>query len=406
MNQSKDKLWTASFISICVANFMLFFAFYLLLPILPLYLMENFQASKSLVGIILSSYTIAALLIRPIAGFLLDMFQRRPIYLLAYFLLSLCFIGYPLANFLNFFLFLRVVHGLCFGMVSTAGNSFVIDIMPSSRRGEGLGYFGIANNLAMSIGPMISLFLHDYSTYQMIFYTAIVSSLAGFVVASTVKTKKTTIQSIKKGKEAIVLDRFFLIKGTHAGICLMLMGIPYGMLTTYIAIYGKEIGMYSGMGMFFTLMAIGLIFSRFFAGRMVDKGHLLKVITIGTIICTISIFVLPTLKDLFLFQQRFSMILFNAVAVFLGLGYGMLFPAYNTLFVNLAPHNRRATASSTFLTTWDVGIGLGLIIGGKLGDTRGGLPLSFLVGGIIAVISIVYFIKITIPHYEKNKLIS
>jgi MFS family permease len=100
------------------------------------------------------------------------------------------------------------------------------------------------------------------------------------------------------------------------------------------------------------------------------------------------------------------MILFNAVAVFLGLGYGMLFPAYNTLFVNLAPHNRRATASSTFLTTWDVGIGLGLIIGGKLGDTRGGLPLSFLVGGIIAVISIVYFIKITIPHYEKNKLIS
>jgi len=406
MNQSKDKLWTASFISICVANFMLFFAFYLLLPILPLYLMENFQASKSLVGIILSSYTIAALLIRPIAGFLLDMFQRRPIYLLAYFLFSLCFIGYPLANFLNFFLFLRVVHGLCFGMVSTAGNSFVIDIMPSSRRGEGLGYFGIANNLAMSIGPMISLFLHDYSTYQMIFYTAIVSSLAGFVVASTVKTKKPTIQSIKKGKEAIVLDRFFLIKGTHAGICLMLMGIPYGMLTTYIAIYGKEIGMYSGMGMFFTLMAIGLIFSRFFAGRMVDKGHLLKVITIGTIICTISIFVLPTLKDLFLFQQRFSMILFNAVAVFLGLGYGMLFPAYNTLFVNLAPHNRRATASSTFLTTWDVGIGLGLIIGGKLGDTRGGLPLSFLVGGIIAVISIVYFIKITIPHYEKNKLIS
>jgi MFS family permease len=385
---------------------MLFFAFYLLLPILPLYLMENFQASKSLVGIILSSYTIAALLIRPIAGFLLDMFQRRPIYLLAYFLFSLCFIGYPLANFLNFFLFLRVVHGLCFGMVSTAGNSFVIDIMPSSRRGEGLGYFGIANNLAMSIGPMISLFLHDYSTYQMIFYTAIVSSLAGFVVASTVKTKKTTIQSIKKGKEAIVLDRFFLIKGTHAGICLMLMGIPYGMLTTYIAIYGKEIGMYSGMGMFFTLMAIGLIFSRFFAGRMVDRGHLLKVITIGTIICTISIFVLPTLKDLFLFQQRFSMILFNAVAVFLGLGYGMLFPAYNTLFVNLAPHHRRATASSTFLTTWDVGIGLGLIIGGKLGDTRGGLPLSFLVGGIIAGISIVYFIKITIPHYEKNKLIS
>ncbi|HOF98866.1 MAG: MFS transporter [Paludibacteraceae bacterium] len=406
MTQSKEKLWTASFISICVANFMLFFAFYLLLPILPLYLIENFQASKSLVGIILSSYTIAALLIRPMAGFLLDMFQRRPIYLLAYFLFSLCFIGYPLANFLNFFLSLRIVHGLCFGMVSTASNSFVIDIMPSSRRGEGLGYFGIANNLAMSIGPMISLFLHDYSSYQMIFFTSIASSLIGFVVVLTVKAKKTTIPTIKKYKEAIVLDRFFLIKGTHAGICLTLMGIPYGMLTTFIAIYGKEIGMYSGMGIFFTLMAIGLIFSRFFAGRMVDRGHLLKVITVGTIVCTVSIFVLPALKDLFLLQQNFSMILFYVVAVFLGLGYGMLFPAYNTLFVNLAPHNRRATASSTFLTTWDVGIGLGLIIGGKLGDTHGGLSLSFLTGGLIAFSSLVYFIKITAPHYKKNTIIT
>jgi MFS family permease len=269
-----------------------------------------------------------------------------------------------------------------------------------------LGYFGIANNLAMSIGPMISLFLHDYSSYQMIFFTSIASSLIGFVVVSTVKAKKTTIPTIKKDKEAIVLDRFFLIKGTHAGICLTLMGIPYGMLTTYIAIYGKEIGMYSGMGIFFTLMAIGLIFSRFFAGRMVDRGHLLKVITVGTIICTVSIFVLPALKDLFLIQQNFSMILFYVVAVFLGLGYGMLFPAYNTLFVNLAPHNRRATASSTFLTTWDVGIGLGLIIGGKLGDTHNGLSLSFLTGGLIAFSSLVYFIKITAPHYKKNTIIT
>ncbi|HLP04154.1 MAG TPA: MFS transporter, partial [Paludibacter sp.] len=77
----KDKLWTPSFVSACIGNFLLFFSFYLLVPILPLYLIEVFNSSKLLVGFVLSSYTLAALLIRPFAGFVLDMLYRRPIYL-------------------------------------------------------------------------------------------------------------------------------------------------------------------------------------------------------------------------------------------------------------------------------------------------------------------------------------
>ncbi|HOV83982.1 MAG TPA: MFS transporter [Paludibacteraceae bacterium] len=397
----KDKLWTSSFISICIGNFLLFFAFYLLLPILPLYLMEEFNSNKTTIGLILSSYTIAALLIRPVAGFFLDMFPRRPIYLVSYFLFSLCFIGYPLVTLLNFFLFLRILHGLTFGMVSTAGNSLVIDIMPASRRGEGIGYFGIANNLAMSIGPMISLLLHDHASYRFIFSISIVSALLGFISVTTVKSKKKVE---RLANQPIVLDRFFLLKGTHAGICLTLMAIPYGMLTTYVAIYGKETGFQGGMGMFFTLLAIGLIFSRFFSGKMVDKGFIVKIIKIGTLICIVSVLILSSLNAFYGIYPSLAEVLFYTIAVFLGVGYGMLFPAYNTLFVNLAPNNRRATASSTFLTTWDIGIGLGLILGGKIGDTQGGLSLSYFTSGLIAIISFVYFLKIAGPHFEKNKL--
>jgi MFS family permease len=396
----KEKLWTQSFLSACIGNFLLFFAFYLLVPIFPLYLIEKFHTSKSLVGVILSSYTVAALLIRPFAGFVLDMFNRRPIYLLAYLLFVLTFVGYPLANFVGLFLFIRILHGFTFGFVTTAGNSLIVDIMPASRRGEGLGYFGVANNLAMAIGPMTSLIMHDYYSFDTIFYTAIIAGLIGYVFASTIKSKSIADRTVK---QPMAFDRFFLFKGFHAGWCLLLMGIPYGMVVTYVAIYGKELGIHSGVGAFFSIMALGLTVSRLVGGKMVDKGRLVQVISYGTFFCLIAFFTLASLLQID-DNNLLVMILFYSVSLLMGIGYGLIFPAYNTLFVNLAPNNRRATASSTYMTSWDIGIGVGLILGGRLADTKGGLPLAYLVGAITVTFSLMFFIKVAGPHFNTNKL--
>jgi len=400
-SQPIDKLWTQSFISACISNFLLFFAFYLLLPVLPLYLIEEFHTSKSYVGIILSCYTLAALLVRPFAGFILDVFKRKPIYIIAYFLFILSFVGYPLAAVVSMFLFLRIVHGFTFGFVTTAGNSLIVDIMPSSRRGEGLGYFGVSNNLAMAIGPMISLFMHDYYSYDAIFYTAIASGLIGFLVVFTIKSDKAFERKIK---EPLAFDRFFLLKGFYAGLSLLMLGIPYGMLTTYVAIYGKELGIKSGMGIFFSLMAVGLIGSRLFAGKLVDRGRMIHVISYGTLACLLGFVALAGLKRMEVYNAPLIEGMFYFTAVILGVGYGMIFPAYNTLFVNLAQNNRRATASSTYLTSWDLGVGVGLVMGGTLADTHGGLPLAFLVGAITTGVSYLFFMKIAGPHFDRNKL--
>ncbi len=398
----QDRLWTQSFICVCIANFLLFFAFYLLLPIMPLYLIEVFGTSRGAVGVILSSYTIAALIVRPFAGFVLDMFNRKPIYLIAYILFVSCFVGYTLASILAIFVIVRITHGLTFGMVTTASNSLVVDIMPASRRGEGLGYFGVANNLAMATGPMFSLFLHDFYNFNIIFYIAVGSGLLGFIIANTVKYNKKIERS---NNQPISLDRFFLPKGLRGALSFLLMAVPYGMLTSYVAIYGKELGVASSMGIFFSLMAVGLIGSRLFAGKIVDRGKLLWVIACGTIISMSAFFILSSLGVLNQVADQWVVaLLFYLVAVVLGVGYGMIFPAYNTLFVNLAPHNRRATASSTYLTSWDIGIGIGLIAGGRIGDTAGGLPMAYCVGACGVVLSIILFKLFTAPHYEKNKL--
>lgn len=393
-----NKLWTSSFISACIGNFLLFFAFYLLVPIFPLYLIDEHAASKSLIGILLASYTIAALLIRPFAGFVLDMVYRKPIYLAAFFLFVVTFVGYPLANSVGIFLFFRILHGFTFGFVTTAGNSLIVDVTPAERRGEGLGFFGVANTIAMAVGPMTGLYLHDYYSYDVIFYTAIGSGLVGFIFASMIKAENKS----SKTSQPIAWDRFFLFKGFNAGFALLLMGIPYGMIVTYIALYGREIGIKSGIGLFFSFMAVGLTISRFFSGRLVDQGKLVPVITWGTALSLLSFVMLAALKVID--NNHIVLIMFYIVSLLMGVGYGLIFPAYNTLFVNLAPNNRRATASSTYMTSWDIGIGLGLISGGWLADSGGGLSLAYLAGGFIAGISCLFFAKIAGPHFNRNKL--
>ena len=134
---AKERLITPGYCFILAANFLLYFGFWLLIPVLPFYLSEFFQAGNSTIGIVLSCYTVAALCIRPFSGYLLDTFARKPLYLFAYFIFMLMFAGYLIAV------------------------SLTLYIMPSSRRGEGLGYYGLTNNIAMSIGPMFGLFLHD-----------------------------------------------------------------------------------------------------------------------------------------------------------------------------------------------------------------------------------------------------
>ena len=274
----KEKLVTPSYILIIAANFLQFFGFWLLIPVLPFYLQEVFGADKTSIGAILSCYTIAALCMRPFSGYLLDTFSRKPLYLLAYFLFTAMFGGYMLAGTLTLFILFRIIHGFSFGMVTVSGNTIVIDIMPSSRRGEGLGYYGLANNIAMSIGPMTGLFLHDAAVgYPFIFSCSLGACIIGFLCAYLVRTPyKPPVQ-----RAPISLDRFILLKGIPAGISLLLLSIPYGMTTNYVAMYAKQIGITSSTGFFFTLMAIGMAVSRLFSGKLVDKGKITQVIQAG-----------------------------------------------------------------------------------------------------------------------------
>lgn len=399
MDKSQDKLFTMSFICSCGANFLLFFSFYLIMPILAMYLINNFSVPESTVGAVLACYTIACLFIRPFSGYLVDTFPRKPLYLLALSCFVLLFVGYPAVKTVFMFALLRLMHGFAFGMVSISSNTILIDIMPSSRRGEGLGYFGLSNNFAMATGPMVGMWLLEHYSYETIFYSSFCVSLCSFLIGSMIKTKyRPKVQS----KEKLSLDRFILIKGIPAGFNMFFLAIPYGVMTSFIALYANELSIVGKPTSFYLFLALGIALSRVFSGKLVDRGMMLMVIKTGIAAGGAAFLLLGSLPYWNLSVELLPKALYLS-ALLIGVGYGTLFPAMNSLFVALAPNNKRGTATSTYLTTWDLGIGAGLLGGGCLSELTS-FSTTFLVGGVLVVISCLFFIYYTANHFVRNRV--
>ena len=398
----KERLFTLSYILLCVASFLTSFSFFLLVPTLPFYLTEVFDVEPHLVGVVLSCYVVAVLCVRPFAGFVADLFPRKRVYIASYIMFALAFIGYlGIKSSLAIFVVLRVFHGFAFGSLTTAANTLVIDVMPSSRRGEGLGYYGVMNNLAMAFGPMAGLFVVSSMGYTSLFIMAVVSALCGLLFAMFVKTANRVANNVAT-TSVLSTDRFFLSAGFPACVALMLLAVPYGMTTSYMAMYADNVGLTTDTGLFFTIMAFGLIVSRLFSGKRVDKGYITSTIRNGMFIAFWGVLGEALLSSFADYDIAVAYVVYFVSALFIGYGFGTMFPAFNTLFVNLAPNSRRATATATYLTGWDVGIGMGMLLGGALGSDC--FSLSFTVGTVLVVLSTLFFVFYAAPHFNKNRL--
>ena len=399
-----DRLFTRSYIFILAANFLMFFGFWLLIPILPFYLTETFSCPQAALGAILSCYTVSCLAVRPFSGFLMDKFPRKPIYIFCYFLCTAMLTSYIFAATLTWFVVLRAVHGFAFGGVTVGGNTLCVDIMPSSRRGEGLGYYGLMNNTAMALGPMTGLFMHGHFAYTEIFFIGMGVSAVGLVCALAVSVKKRKpTPSPSLGRGGIVsLDRFILLKGIPVSIALLLLSIPYGATTNFVAMYASEIRLDVPTGFFFTLMAAGMGFSRIVAGKQVDKGYVTQCIHVGYYPVILAFLMLGMCRFVVADHATLATVMFYIAPSLLGIGFGVMFPAMNTLYINLARHDQRATATSTYLTAWDVGIGIGVTASGIIAQ-HFTFYMVYLVGSVICLVSLLIFTHIVTPHYNKYK---
>ena len=390
-----EKLWNRNYCKVMAANFALFFAFYVLTPLLPLYLSEHFGATKDVIGLVLSGYTVMTLFIRPFSGYVVDSFSRKKVLMLCFGTFSIFFAGYLAASTLLLFMVVRTLHGGPFGALTVSNSTVAIDVLPSSRRTEGIGYYGLSNNLAMALAPTIGIFVYRLThNFELLFWLALIVACFGWVVDATVKLP---VRDIQKNKTKLSLDRFFLTQGWLLGLNMVAFGFSFGVLSNYLAIYGKEeLGITGGTGTYFMLCSVGLILSRLQGGKALRDGRVTFNAGSGIVISLIgyTLFVLmPTLSQWSMINGQWSMILgYYGSALLIGLGNGHMWPAFQNMTINVAHNNQRGTANSTILISWDIGMGLGILLGGVISENFGYDTAFWTVAAVNAVGTLLFFL--------------
>ncbi len=379
----RERLWNANYNKVMLTNFTLFFAFYLITPLLPLYLSETYHATKDTIGMALSGYTLLALVSRLFSGYLVDTYPRKKVLLVATALYAICFGSYLVAGTLLSFTLLRTIHGAPFGTSTVANSTVAIDVLPSSRRSEGIGYYGISNNLGSALGPTVGLTIYQQThSFQLLFWLALSIAVVGFISSAMVHPRQPERAVTEPRKQPISLDRFFLLRGWYIALNICTFGFCWGLMSNYLAIYGKEhLGTAQTTGTWFLVLSCGLIASRMFGQKAIRSGRLLESALQGVAFSTVGYI---------LFISIPSTVTYFLSAVLIGLGNGRLWPAFQNMIIQIASANERGTANSTILTSWDLGMGAGILLGGIVAESMGYDAAFWMMAGMHVVGFLVY----------------
>ena len=364
-----EKLFTKNFILTSLSTLTIFTSFYFLLVTLPIYILK-LGGSESEIGLIIGVFTISAVLLRPFIGRELDRRGRKKILLAGSLVFLLSMLLYNYTTSVTALLLLRVFHGLGWGAATTAGSTLIADIAPPSRRGEAMGVFGMAANVAMAFGPALSIILLGASDFPTLFAVgasiALVSLLLVLPISETIVVHpKTPLFS----KEALFPSAMMFI-----------VSLTYGSIVSFLALFARNQGI-ANPGIFFSVFAITLIIVRALAGRLSDIKGRNFVIVPGMVIITAGLWALSTASTLSVFL----------ISAFLyGMGFGFVHPALMALLVDRVTEKTRGAAMGTFTAAFDLGIGTGSIVLGIVLQFYG-FSVLYILGGTIVLIGAVFF---------------
>ncbi len=355
MSQPKEPLWTSSFIKLMVGNLFIFMSFQMLIPTLPPYI-KSIGASGTEIGLVTALFSIGAVLSRPFIGFMLEYKARGPLVLIGAVMLLLITFLYPLSQVVVIFLAIRLIHGLAWGWSTTVNGTAAVDLVPNSRLGEGMGYFGLSITIGMIIAPSLGIFLFQVTSFDNLIYISGALGVIALVLLGTIKynTPNQVLTTKKEDLKFTYLGSLVEKSGWFPAMLTLLINLGYGTIVTFIVIFGDERGI-DQIFLFYLCNAILASLSRPVAGKWFDqKGP------VGLVILTISI----TIMGMWVLSFAHSNIMIAIAGVLFGIGFGSLIPTLQSWTLSLTPPNRRGVANGMFFSSIDLGIGLsGLVFG-------------------------------------------
>ncbi len=384
----KERIWNKDFIFLILSNFLMYITYYAILAALPIYLVHDLHASKMQVGVVVGAYTIASVLVRPFSGFALDRFGRRTVFLLALIIYSLLFAGYLIAITITTIILLRFAQGLAWGFTTVSGSTIAVDIIPTSKRGEGIGYFALSTTLGMSVGPVIGLFVCHEWGYVAMFVAGCIIGAASLACAYAIHMRKRFVV----GKR-IKLERNSLFdkNSIRPSMNVFITMIAYGGLLSFIALYGQELGI-ENSSLYFLIFSAGIAAARITSGKEFDKNGPRRIITLCIILLIIGFPLLALAKNA---------VLFYISAIIIGFGNGVIFPTFQSMVNNVADPSHRGAANSTLYTAVDLGMGLGMIMAGFIAQQIS-LSAIFWTSTLVCAAGLLFFRFFVLGFYERN----
>lgn len=358
MEKPTERLWSRNFICIIIINFLIFCTHFMALSTFPFYV-DSLGGSAALAGLAATLFSLVAVLLRPIIGWLLDNGKRRLILLIGIIGMGLMPVGYVCVPVLAVAFVFRMLHGASLACSNTSTATIATDSVPHSRLAEGMGMFGMATALATSCAPALGLALMEQS------FTALYLTAAGLCVVALVLFALLRLPKPVFEKKPLRLRALLDRDAMPASIITLVFMLSFGALENFLAKFASDNGLPSG-GVFFAVMAVVLLLVRLTLGKVADqKGEAVFVYT-----CNVAMG-----AALLLLALVPNTVTFYLAAALAGYGFGGLEPALQSMAVHLAGPDRRGAANSTFLCAYDIGIGLGGGIAGSLITALGYGPM-------------------------------
>lgn len=377
----KEKsFWSKNFTLLLLSNALLFLAFEMLVPTLPL-LAERIGSSPSKVGLIIGIFTLSALVARPLCNTLTFYLDKKYLLIIGVLITLLSTWGYLLSTNLTSLIVLRLVHGFGFGIATTFFATLASEQLPRNRMGEGMGYFGVGETICMSVGPMIGIALLSNYDFDGLFTSGAAILFIAVLLVFGITRKKINITPVRENTSKKITYKFFERKVLPQSLLIFFIGIVVSGVITYISLFAKQQGI-TNVAWFFFISALTGILIRIASGKIFDKKGPSYVLIPSGISLIIGI-VLVANSD--------SELLLNIAGIFYGVAFGAIFPAIQAWVLNIVEPKDREDAMSTFYNCFDIGIGAGAMLLGLVVQAT-----SYKAMFLLSIIFVIAFMSLTI----------
>lgn len=386
MSDKKTKLWNKNFIFIIIINFLVFLNHLMVLSTFPFFV-SYLGYGESVSGFCVAIFCCLSVIFRPFVGYMLDSGKRRSILIIGLILMAFAPLGYlfvyTILSSIVLAVIFRLIHGIALAFSNTSTATIASDIIPKKRFSEGMGMFGMATALATAIAPAFGEWLMNKG-FNVLFLVATFVMIISLILLYFLKTPKIKVEKAKFNVKGLIEKT-----AVPASVTVLIFLLTYGTLENYtLKFVSTESSITLSGGLYFTIMAVMLLFTRMVLGKLADKKGEAIFVYSCNILMLIALVLLGICPN---------NITFVISAIFSGYAFGGLEPALQAMAVNIAPLKRRGAANSTFLCAYDIGIGIGGFIAGILIELVG-YHAMFLIISIANIISILFYVAFGRKH--------